>query len=803
MKTLPLLAMFLFLLVSLVGCLSDDDPTQPTDNLPGSDYALVAHMPLPTANWAVSVLGDFAFIAAGQAGMHVIDISNPANPVLVAIENTTADAFGIETLRIVDNDDLIDQALIVEGTEGIVAIDISDPLAPFNFDQGTTAVDARRIFVQLPENPGERFTVFLAESWKGLRVCFSSPGNPGALNYPGVFASTLGHAKDVIVVGGWAYVAQDEMGLAVLDVRVLQLGNVHVVSWHDTPGHALGLAVEDGLAFVADGEEGLTIFTISQGNQPVALSQTALPGYCVDVVVRDDYAFVAAEAAGLHILDISDPAEPRHLETIAAGLATGLCVTTDGLVLVTDADEALLIVQGPAFTDNIAPAAVFALTAEVLTSNRVALGWYAAGDDRYHGVAESQEIRWSLTTISTESDWDAATPIAGTPAPTDPGTLQSFEVVGLDPGTTYHFAMKMFDDAGQSSPLSASVSATTLVSGTYLISPGVDPASGESEDTFTYEVSYQDSEADYPVVADVVIDGVSHALTYISGDLDDLALFRFETNLGIGTHNYLFAFDDGNGNTVETALVDGPIVGVASGFVFEMGSPLSELCRSNDEDRHTVVISNQIVASAHEVNQTEWEAIMLGNPSAFIGADLPVDGVTWFEAIDYCNYLSVDQGLTPAYTIIDDDVTWDQGADGWRLPTEAEWEWICRAGVPEAFHTGDIEDCDFSANLDEAGWYLNNSGGTTHSVGSKTPNVRNLYDMHGNVMEWCWDWAGDYPSETEFDPTGPSDGVARIARGGSWDHQPAQCRSAARTPHIPDSRNNFVGFRVVRTDFGI
>ena len=764
--------------------------------IPDSPFPVIGHLPLPSINEGSAVLGDYAYVAAGQAGMHIVDISNPANPILVSTINTTKYAESVRVLRTFVNNTVRDIAMVVEGTEGVTTYDITNPLNAFSFDQGTTAVDANQFFLEVPGDPNEPFIGYLAESWKGVRIFWSIPGSPGVLFYPGVFGSTRGFALDIEVKDGWAYVADDQMGLAVVDVRVLELGQVELYSWADTPGNAVGIDVVGDYAYVADKRQGMTIFKIDGGATPEWVSQIALDSWCLDVEVMGHYAFIAADDAGLHVVDVSDPYHPVYAGSARSPNATSVHVTQSGLVLLTDEDAGLYILQGPAFADVTPPARIYSLEAEALSFVRIGLSWYVSGDDSYLGTATSQEIRWSSSPITSESAWNAATVIAGVPVPAAPGTHINFELTGLSLGTTYHFAMKVTDDEGQSSPLSVPASATTLASGTYLRSPIVDPLFSNPGATYTYEVTYQDAEGDSPVTASVVIDGTPNAMTYVSGDFNDLALFRYSTVLATGTHEYYFTFDDGQGNVVTTDTVTGPIVAESS---FDMGSPLSEDCREIDETQHTVTLGREIFTSPYEVTQDEWETLMPSNPSTFSGSDLPVDGVTWYEAVAYCNALSLDEGYAPAYTIVDDMVTWDVAANGWRLPTEAEWEWLCRAGTATAFFTGDIEDCSFSDNLADAGWYLDNAGAETHPVGEKEANAWGLYDMHGNVMEWCWDHAGDYPEIDVLDPIGPVGGVSRIARGGSWDQQAMRCRSAARTAHVPDSRNDFMGFRVVRT----
>jgi formylglycine-generating enzyme required for sulfatase activity len=207
------------------------------------------------------------------------------------------------------------------------------------------------------------------------------------------------------------------------------------------------------------------------------------------------------------------------------------------------------------------------------------------------------------------------------------------------------------------------------------------------------------------------------------------------------------------------------------GGTFTMGSDSSEVGRSSNETQRRVTIS-PFHMSKHQVTQAEWEEIMGTNPSHFRGFNLPVERVSWLDAVDYCSRRSIKEGLTPAYTISGTNVTWNRQANGYRLPTEAEWEYACRAGTTTPFNTG------FNITTAQANYYgnhpyNNNARGTyrerTMPVGSFAPNAWGLYDMHGNVWEWCWDWFGEYGVASQTDPIGPASGSHRVLRGGALD----------------------------------
>jgi formylglycine-generating enzyme required for sulfatase activity len=363
--------------------------------------------------------------------------------------------------------------------------------------------------------------------------------------------------------------------------------------------------------------------------------------------------------------------------------------------------------------------------------------------------------------------------------------------------TAYHFAVRIADEAGHLSALSNSATATTLA-GIALRNPRVTPEVAPIDETFAFEVTcyFRNTLASH----DVLIDGVAHALTNVAPlGVGDSGLYRYETELTSGEHTYQFRFTAADVPAAETEVLTGP----TAGFNFRMGSPADELGRSPDETLHFVVLGRQIESAPTEVTQAEWDAVMPAatNPSDFLGANRPVDSLTWLEACAYANARSLSDGLTPCYTIVGEQVTWDHDADGWRLPTEAEWEFLCRAGTETAFAGGPITAlyCIDDPVLAASGWYCANAGAGTHDVGGKAPNGAGLLDMHGNVREWCWDWYGDLTADIALDPVGPTDGTQRVCRGGSWYYSSQDCRSAARGKFYPDSRDNTVGLRVVRT----
>lgn len=244
---------------------------------------------------------------------------------------------------------------------------------------------------------------------------------------------------------------------------------------------------------------------------------------------------------------------------------------------------------------------------------------------------------------------------------------------------------------------------------------------------------------------------------------------------------------------------------LVKGGTFEMGSLESEPERGADEIRHKVTV-NDFYISAKEVTQKEYQEITGSNPSENKGDNLPVENVTWYAAVKYCNALSKAKGLTECYTIDDNKVVWNKNANGYRLPTEAEWEYAARANTSTPFSFGDYVK-DENANCYNAYGYNNNASGSwvngylehTVNVDSYDANDYGLYNMHGNVAEWVWDWYGDYNTNDTDNPVGSESGDYKIARGGAWNDFPKHIRSAYRSAVPADMTSYGIGIRLVRS----
>lgn len=243
--------------------------------------------------------------------------------------------------------------------------------------------------------------------------------------------------------------------------------------------------------------------------------------------------------------------------------------------------------------------------------------------------------------------------------------------------------------------------------------------------------------------------------------------------------------DEEDPTKVETVLI--PAGSFVMGDVVGDGVP---------EERPTRTVTvDAFYMGKTEVTQKLYRAIMGENPSKYQGDNRPVEKVTWAKAVEFCNALSEKHGFEKCYAGSGSTLTVDFTANGFRLPTEAEWEYACRAGSSTSYHFGNAE-----ADLARYAWYAGTSSGGSSDVAKKQPNPHGLFDMHGNVFEWCWDWYDPYyyVSGGTDNPKGPVAGSERVCRGGSYFVIPFGCRSAFRSMSKPTIAGPDVGIRVVR-----
>ena len=231
---------------------------------------------------------------------------------------------------------------------------------------------------------------------------------------------------------------------------------------------------------------------------------------------------------------------------------------------------------------------------------------------------------------------------------------------------------------------------------------------------------------------------------------------------------------------------------------FMMGAlPDDENASVSEKPRHKVEITKDFYVGKYPVTQKLWAVVMGSNPSWFKGENRPVENVSWFDCIDFCNQLSKQEGKEPVYTLNRRNVSCNWNANGYRLLSEAEWEYAARGGEYHLYSGSNAPD--------EVTWYDKNSGKQTHPVGDKKANGFGLYDMSGNVSEWVWDWydkslhRSPLAIGTVQDPYGAKNGSFRIARGGNWRYGAWFARASIRRRHNPKDSYGILGFRLGRS----
>lgn len=272
-----------------------------------------------------------------------------------------------------------------------------------------------------------------------------------------------------------------------------------------------------------------------------------------------------------------------------------------------------------------------------------------------------------------------------------------------------------------------------------------------------------------------------------SGDKKDT---RFRKWLAASVVLVLVSFILFSGNLSKIFTPDSSDMVIVEGGTFTMGSNDGE---PDEKPEHSVTVSSFMMGK-YEVTQELWESVMGRNPSLFKGSSRPVEQVSWYDAVEFCNKLSEKEGLQKAYSGSGNDISCDFTSNGYRLPTEAEWEYAARGGnKSEGYKYSGSDD------LDQVGWNDDNSIDRTEEVGSKQPNEMGIYDMSGNIREWCWDWYDNYSSSSQTDPVNSNSGTNRVLRGGSWFSNAGDCRVAYRGNSSPELRHSNYGFRLART----
>jgi len=351
----------------------------------------------------------------------------------------------------------------------------------------------------------------------------------------------------------------------------------------------------------------------------------------------------------------------------------------------------------------------------------------------------------------------------------------------------------------------------------------VSPTNGSTVEDLTPTFDWSDATGatSYTILVD-------NNSTFASPEINQsptISIYTPGSNLTAGTYYWkVLATNEAGSSSYSTVWEVFVINGsTPSGFVyvqggtFTMGDHFSESDSEDELPLHSVTLSDYHIG-ATEVTQKEWTDIMGSNPASGygLGDTYPVYYVSWYEIIKYCNLRSIAEGLTPVYTISSStdpavwgtvptstNTTWNAAicnwsANGYRLPSEAEWEYASRGGIHNADNLR-YSGCNLETDLTNYAWYSANSGSSTHPVGTKLPNQLGLYDMSGNLCEWCWDWYGSYTSDSVTNPYGTTTGSYRVGRGGVWYAIALHCRVVDRFYSFPYYSNFPLGFRLSRT----
>ncbi len=266
------------------------------------------------------------------------------------------------------------------------------------------------------------------------------------------------------------------------------------------------------------------------------------------------------------------------------------------------------------------------------------------------------------------------------------------------------------------------------------------------------------------------------------------------TNDGFKTHTETIKLTAENIVQKQISLEEGS--DISDTFVFVQGGAFQMGSNSDGSDEkpiHRATLSDFYIGK-YEVTQTEWQEVMGNNPSEFKGDINPVEKVTWYDAVEFCNKKSRKEGLEEVYSGSGPNIKCDFSKNGYRLPTEAEWEFAAKGGNKSKDYT-----YSGSNNIDEVAWYADNSNDKSNPVGDKKANELGIYDMSGNVWEWCWDWYGSYSLILQSNPTGSTSGSNRVIRGGGWGSSASFCRVAIRSSDGPSVSYYFIGFRLARS----
>ena len=456
---------------------------------------------------------------------------------------------------------------------------------------------------------------------------------------------------------------------------------------------------------------------------------------------------------------------------VTVGTTTIAVTTTDGGKTATCAVMVTATPSTPAMPTGVSASAGNA---------QVTISWTAVSG------ATSYNLYWSTTSGVTKT---SGTKITGVTSP--------YTQTGLTNGTTYYYVVTAVTAGGESAA-SNQASATPQVPAPSAPT-GVSAISGNAQVTVSWTaVSGATSYNLYWSTTSGVTPSTGTKITGVASPYTQTGLTNGTTYYYVVTAVTAGGESAASNQASATPQVPTPSIQMVS------------IPAGSFNNGTSVVTLSAFHMSEYDITQSQYQAMTGTNPSYFSSnadaATCPVEQVTWYDAVEFCNKLSSSAGLTPVYTITgrtpatgypitSATVTADFTQNGYRLPTEAQWEYACRAGTTTTFFWGNTSG-DPDATTESYAWYASNSNNTTHGVGQKLPNPWGLYDIVGDVWQWCWDWFGTYPTGPQTNPIGPSSGTDRVIRGGSWYNSSGGLASAYRYYDDPNYEYNTIGFRV-------